>query len=365
MTQDGGAPGFVGRRREVARLVEALRAAPAVVLVEGDAGAGKSALVGRALAESGTPGDRVLTARCHPVAEPTPYGPLLEALRRGRPVLAGAARLPASAGALRGRLPDLADLLPEDTTGTGGDERYRLTQGLLALIGALGEVVLLVEDAQWADRATRELLLLLARDPDPGLTLVVTYRAEELPDGSPVLGAAYRCPPGVSGGLLRVGPLEKGEVLELARATFGGSPAGPATGPVPGAAAGPVAGPAASTASALAALLYERSGGLPAAIVEDLAFLREDGRRADPVTALTGAEPPHGLREAVAERLAGLGAQARTVAEAAAVLDEPASEELIAEVAALPAEQVSSGLVVALLESVLDERPPARYAFRW
>ncbi|MFD0567484.1 ATP-binding protein [Kitasatospora saccharophila] len=190
----------------MARLVGAVRAAPAVVLVEGEAGAGKSALVGKALVESGTPGERVLTGRCHPVAAPTPYGPLLDALRRGRPVLA-AAQLPPSAGALRAWLPDLADLLPEeDTAGAGGDERYRLTQGLLALLGALGEVVLLVEDAQWADRGTRELLLLLARDPHPGLSLVVTYRAEELPDGAPVLGAAYRCPPGVSGGRSGSGP---------------------------------------------------------------------------------------------------------------------------------------------------------------
>ncbi|GAA2086849.1 LuxR family transcriptional regulator [Kitasatospora saccharophila] len=358
--RDGGAPGFVGRRRELAQLVGAVRAAPAVVLVEGEAGAGKSALVGKALVESGTPGERVLTGRCHPVAAPTPYGPLLDALRRGRPVLA-AAQLPPSAGALRAWLPDLADLLPEeDTAGAGGDERYRLTQGLLALLGALGEVVLLVEDAQWADRGTRELLLLLARDPHPGLSLVVTYRAEELPDGAPVLGAAYRCPPGVSGGPLRVGPLERAEVLELVRTALGSGSAGSVAGPVPGSGAGPGPG----TASALAALLYDRSGGLPAAIVEDLALLQEDGHRADPVAALSGAEPPRGLREAVTERLAGLGGQARTVTEAVAVLDEPVSEELIAEVAALSAEQVSAGLVEALRAAVLDEPAPARYAFR-
>ncbi|MFD0567485.1 hypothetical protein ACFQ2M_40145 [Kitasatospora saccharophila] len=64
------------------------------------------------------------------------------------------------------------------------------------------------------------------------------------------------------------------------------------------------------------------------------------------------------------ERLAGLGGQARTVTEAVAVLDEPVSEELIAEVAALSAEQVSAGLVEALRAAVLDEPAPARYAFR-
>ncbi|MGW4813416.1 ATP-binding protein [Kitasatospora cineracea] len=381
MRHDGGAPGFVGRRREVARLVRALRAAPAVVLVEGDAGIGKSALVGRALAEAEVPGERVLTGRCHPVAEPSPYGPVLDALRRSRPVLAGVAGMPPSAGALRTWLPDLTDLLPENTAGAGADERYRLTQGLQALLGALGEVVLLVEDAQWADRATRELLLLLARDPHPGLSLVVTYRPEELSDGAPVLGTAYRCPPGVSGGLLRIEPLDEAEVLELARTVLGtgtgtgtgtGGAAGPAAAPAPSAGvaagtglasgAGPGVGP--GTVPAVARLLYERSGGLPAVVVEDLAALQEDGRQTDPVAFLSGADLARGLRDAVAERLAGLGAEARAVVEAVAVLEEPAGEGLIAEVSALTAEQVSSGLVEALRAGVLSEPEPARYAFR-
>ncbi|BAJ33035.1 MULTISPECIES: LuxR family transcriptional regulator [Kitasatospora] len=353
MRHDGGAPGFVGRQREVAWLVGAVRAAPAVVLVEGGAGVGKSALVGRALAEAGLPRERVLTGRCHPVADPPPYGPLLDALRRSRPVLREAAEVPPSTGALRAWLPDLADLLPEDSTGGGGDERYRLTQGLRALLDALGDVVLLIEDAQWADRATRELLLLLARDPHPGLSLLVTYRAEELPDGAPVLGTAYRCPPGVSGGLLRVEPLDEAEVLELVWKVLG---------------TGTAAGGGVGSAPALAGALYERSGGLPAAIVEDLETLeglRGDGRRADPVAALAGADLARGLRDSVVERLAGLGTAARTVAESAAVLDEPASEELLAEVSALPAEQVSAGLVEALRAGVLNEPAPARYAFRW
>lgn len=369
MRHDGGAPGFVGRRREVARLVQALRSAPAVVLVEGDAGVGKSALVGRALAEAGVPGGRVLAGRCHPVAEPSPYGPLLDALRRSRPVLAGVAEMPPSTGALRTWLPDLADLLPEDTAGAGADERYRLTQGLQTLLGALGEVVLLVEDAQWADRATRELLLLLARDPHPGLSLLVTYRPEELPDGAPVLGTAYRCPPGVSGGLFRIEPLDEAEVLELARTVPGtGGAAGPAAAPTSGAGAaagaGLVSGAGPGTVAAVARLLYERSGGFPAAIVEDLAALQEDGRQADPVAFLSGAEPARGLRDAVAERLAGLGTEARAVVETVAVLEEPAGEGLIAEVSALPAEQVSAGLVEALRAGVLSEPEPARYAFR-
>ncbi|WP_259464977.1 LuxR family transcriptional regulator [Streptomyces sp. TLI_171] len=354
VTKGGGPPGFVGRRRELARLVEALRAAPAAVLVEGDAGSGKSSLVARALAAAGVAPERVLTGRCHPMAEPTPYGPVLDALRGSGPLLAVVDEVPPSAGALRPWLPDLGDRLPADVG--GGDEQYRLVQGVRALLGAVGEVVLLVEDAQWADRATRELLLLLARDPHPGLALVVTYRAEELPDGAPVLGSAYRCPPGVAGGLLQVEPLDEAEVLELARAVLG---LGIGTGGGTGAGAGT------GTAPALAAVLYARSGGLPAAVLEDLERLRGGGPHADPVAVLTAAELPRGLRDTVAERLAALGPYARAVVETAAVLDEPATEEQLAEVAALSAEQVAAGLVEALRTALLNEPEPARYAFRW
>ncbi|MFJ1755104.1 AAA family ATPase [Kitasatospora sp. NPDC088134] len=336
----GGVPAFVGRRSEVARLAEALRAAPAVVLVEGGAGIGKSVLVERALAEAAVPPHRALTGRCHPVAEPTPYGPLFDALRHSGPLLPEAEQVPRSAGALRPWLPDLASRLPEDVT--GGSEQYRVLQGARALLGALGEVVLQVEDAQWADRATRELLLVLARDAQPGLSLVVTYRADEMPEGTSVLGAAYRCPPGVAGGLLQVPPLDETEVLELARAELG-------SGATP----------------ALAALLHERSGGLPAAVLEDLVTVRASGPHTDPPTVLAAAGLPRGLHDTITERLAGLGPDGRLVVETAAVLDGPATEELIAEVAALPAERVSAGLVEALRAAVLDEPEPARYAFRW
>ena len=131
MVRIGGVSGFVGRRRELTRLVAALQAAPSVVLVEGEAGAGKSALVRQALAESGAAPERVLTGYCHPLAEPTPYGPVLDALRCSGPLLAGASELPPSAGALRSWLPDLGAWLPEPVE--GGDERYRLVQGVRAL----------------------------------------------------------------------------------------------------------------------------------------------------------------------------------------------------------------------------------------
>ncbi|MFJ1709906.1 AAA family ATPase, partial [Kitasatospora sp. NPDC088346] len=65
-------------------LVATLGAGPAVVFVEGEAGIGKSRLVNEALAAPGSDSDiPVLHGWCHPLREPAPFGPVVDALRDG------------------------------------------------------------------------------------------------------------------------------------------------------------------------------------------------------------------------------------------------------------------------------------------
>jgi predicted ATP-dependent serine protease len=61
------AAGFVGRRPELARLAGALAGPPALVLVEGEAGIGKTRLRQEALAAPAMASRRVLVASCPPV----------------------------------------------------------------------------------------------------------------------------------------------------------------------------------------------------------------------------------------------------------------------------------------------------------
>ncbi|WP_206671154.1 LuxR family transcriptional regulator [Streptomyces sp. CB01881] len=341
--------GFVGRRQELAVLVRAMVRPPGVVLVEGEAGIGKSRLVAEAARGVAAAGGRVLTGLCHPLREPLVFGPVVDALRGVGPLLPPVDRIPASVGALRPLLPDLADRLPPPPPGTGDGPPGRglLVQAVRALLGVLGDVVLVVEDLHWADDATRELLLLLARDMPPRLVLVLTYRAEDLAPDTPVLGAAYRRPAGVGGPLLRLGPLAEAEVGELARAALG-----------PGATA------------ALSRVLYERSEGLPLVAEEDLLTLCEQrgtggpAGAADLAAGLEHSQVPRGLHDAVTERLAALTPDAAAVAAAAAVLGVPADEDLLAAVAALDATATAQGLTQALRAAVLHENPLARYGFR-
>ncbi|MDQ0934215.1 helix-turn-helix transcriptional regulator [Streptomyces turgidiscabies] len=331
---------FVGRHEELDRLLTAVRRPPAVVMVDGDAGMGKSRLVREATAVLRAEGRPVVTGFCHPLREPLPYGPVVDALGKVGPWLPGA-DLPPTAGALARLLPDLADRLPPapPEPGDPGAARHQLIRAVRSVLASIGRVVLVVEDLHWADDATRELLLTLARDLPEHLALVVTYRAEDLPSGAPVLGAAYRPPPGVGGTVIRLSPLTRVDIADLAGVALG-----------------------AQATPELCDVLHRRSEGLPLVVEEDLLTLREQARR--DVGELERAAVPAGLREAVTERLMTLSPAGAAVVDAAAVLAVPATEALLARVAGLDGDPAGEALTEALRAAVLRETDTGRYTFR-
>ncbi|KOV76830.1 LuxR family transcriptional regulator [Streptomyces sp. NRRL WC-3618] len=331
---------FVGRHEELDRLLTAVRRPPAVVLVEGDAGMGKSRLVREATAVLRSEGRPVVTGFCHPLREPLPYGPVVDALGKVGPWLPGA-DLPPTAGALARLLPDLADRLPSapPEPGDPGAARHQLIRAVRSVLASIGRVVLVVEDLHWADDATRELLLTLARDLPEHLALVVTYRAEDLPSGAPVLGAAYRPPPGVGGTVIRLSPLTGADIADLAGVALG-----------------------AQATPELCDVLHRRSEGLPLVAEEDLLTLRDQARR--DVRELERAAVPGGLREAVTERLMTLSPAGAAVVDAAAVLAVPATEALLSRVAGLDGDPAGEALTEALRAAVLRETDTGRYTFR-
>jgi DNA-binding CsgD family transcriptional regulator len=186
----------VGRDGELAALCEALAdvraGAPATVLVGGEAGVGKSRLL-REFGEQAGTSARLLVGGCVELgASGLPYVPFTAALRTLVRAIGPAA---------------LTRLLPEDEPGElarllpglgrpepGGDAdeaRARLFEQLLALLERLAAdrpVVLVLEDAHWADRSSRDLLDFLVRNQQaaPGLLLAVSYRTEELHRAHPL-----------------------------------------------------------------------------------------------------------------------------------------------------------------------------------
>ncbi|MER7543071.1 AAA family ATPase [Spirillospora sp. NPDC127506] len=182
-------PVLVGRAAELGELRDALAAAPGAVLVGGDAGLGKTRLI-REFAR--TADANVLVGGCLELgSDGLPFAPFTTVLRglvRDIGIEGVAGLVP------RGDTGGLARLLPEfgepESDAASGEERARLFEVVLTLLERLAEkgpVVLVIEDAHWADRSTRDLLAFLVRNLGVGPVLIVlTYRTDELHRAHPL-----------------------------------------------------------------------------------------------------------------------------------------------------------------------------------
>ena len=228
---------FVGRDRELSRLLAALGGGVRLVLVVGDAGVGKTRFVAEGMARAAAAGTVVVRGDCLPVAEALPLLPVATALRElarldgGRLIQAALDAAPQYVRAEVGRL--LPGLGPGGGPGPGGrDEgwqRQRLFAAVAELLDAVagragGGVGLVAEDVHWADSATLDLLTFVARGGCRGpVSVVVTCRGDEAPLGELVADWLARARGAAGVEEIRLGPLSLLEVAGLA-AAMAGSP---------------------------------------------------------------------------------------------------------------------------------------------
>jgi tetratricopeptide (TPR) repeat protein len=266
------------------------------------------------------------------------FGPIVEVLR--------AWRRPEGAGRLvKGPLAaHLALLLPELGPAAPEGDRATLFEAVrlaLAAIAARRPAALFLDDLQWADDATLELLPALARSVGTQpLLLLGAFRSDELPRGHPIrrMRSELR-----RAGHLRqvtVEPLGAEATAALLERTLG--------------AAGP----------SLRRAVFDRTDGVPFFVNELGSALAASGRlEAGP----SGLELPAGedvplpdsVRDAVLLRAAGLSGDARAAVLAAAVAGQTFDPELVTAVAGLaewPDELLRHGIVA--------EAAPGRMAFR-
>ena len=235
---------LIGREREQAQLrawaADALAGRGSLVLLAGEAGVGKTTLARRALAGSGL---EVLEG-VGVQGGTSAFGPVVEVLRAH---LRAAGTGPLVEGPLAAHL---ALLLPELGPPAAEADRATLFEAIrlaLAAIAARRPAALLLDDLQWADDATLELLAALARSLDTQPLLVLgAFRSDELPRDHPIrrLRSELR-----RAGRLRqvtVEPLEAEATAALLERTLG-RPGRRCAGPC---STGPTASPSSSTSSA-------------------------------------------------------------------------------------------------------------------
>jgi DNA-binding CsgD family transcriptional regulator len=334
-------PTLVGRSAELELAVRALAGPPAVVVVEGEAGIGKSRLVGELSARPELRGQRVVVGWCRHVREPFPLGALIDVLRGLADDLTRVELSPV-AGALRPLVPELADAFPP-APGPLDErlaERHRVFRALVEVFDALGPAVLVLEDLQWADEQTLDFVSYLLGDPPASLALVLTVRPDEADPRARALTA--RLPEPIDRVHLALKPLDAEETGALAAAILGTD----------------------RLSGEFAGYLHERTSGLPFAIEELLALLRTRGSLVPrgggwARHTLDRLDVPSGIRDSVLERVSRLSSDGRAVAEAAAVLHMPVRVSVLAETCGPDTSTAGRGMAEALASGVLTEHGDA------
>lgn len=317
-----------------AALGDALAGHGSLVLLAGEAGVGKTSFAEAVAASSSEA--RLLRGRARPGAPA--YGPVTSALRDHMRAVPGALD---QCGPLRSHL---ALLLPELGPAIAESDRATLFEAIrCALIAVVRDrpAVVLLDDLQWSDEATLELLAGLAASlHDLPLLVIAAYRSDEIPRAHGLRRLRNDLRRNRLLHELTLEPLSPDGTAELAARVLG-----------------------AASAQRLAATLHERTAGLPF-FVEELAGALECSGRLRPGHEgldldLDVAVPvPQTIRDAVLLRAGDLSTRARASAEAAAVAGARFDVDLLATVG------WDDGLDELLASGLIVELEAGRAAFR-
>lgn len=332
---------LVGRETELRLIQQTLDSAEAgrcsTLIVSGESGVGKTRLAELAVQHATEHGWTIASGSAFPVESGVPYALFGDALvpvfrQLGDPAITLLSR--GAKSQLAYIFPALAtDAHTEDSAVRAPEFKGRLLwtmAQLLTGIGARTPLLLVLENLQWADPSSLELFHFLARQVrDARVAVIATYNDTEF--------EAVRTLQSATRSLVELGvathhelaPLDRGDVEELLRRVFG-------KGAVP---------------RHVAALLYERTRGIPFFLEQTVKALVTTGRLEHREGSwigwdIEGLELPRSIRDALAMRVASLGEPTRTVAEFAAVTGTRVAVDVL---------RAATGLDMPVLIGALEE----------
>jgi len=337
-----GLAGLVGREVELRKAVAALdeaRNAVRVVLVEGEPGIGKTRLAEELAAEAGRRGATVLWGRAFEGGATPAFWPWLPVVR-GLVARGGAA-------ATAPELVSLLDREPGEAAPGGERTRFRLLEAITALLAEAAQhtpLVILLDDLQWADLPSLEVLAFVSRElRDRPVLLAGTVRELEVGRNDAVveaLAALSRVP---STRRIALHGLSHLETAELVRAASGRE-----------------------VDPAVVAAIQHRAEGNPFFATE-LAHLVEAER--DPARTLgavsAGGDVPSGVRDVVRRRTALLPEHTVRLLQVAAVLGRDVDLDLLVRASGEDVDGVLDGIDPAVVHRLLGPLPDRPGTFRF
>ncbi len=387
---DGYVSPFIGRVVELTLLTQRVEQAKqkhgSLLLLDGEAGVGKTHLAHHLLQQMADATVTVIHTTCQPLEQQLPFAALVDglgrflytlpdAVLRGFPS-ASLAQLAQLAPSLQDRLPDLP-VAAIELLGKSDENRQRLINGLIALITSLAEarpLLFFLDDLQWADGETLAVLGRLAqRLPQLSIFLLLAYRSGEVVENQALetlIHTLRRTNPQV---IHQIQRFDQREVAHLATSLLGSAFAS-----------------LEATVANLVPLLYEITDGNPLFATEALRALQErqagniaaDGyiqstvalrpstTEGEPVGARARNRAFFGLaqnprvQEIILERLRRLPAPARNLLHLCAVIGRDFSLDLLEQVvAADPATDLVTELEILLQRNFMLERADERIDF--
>ncbi len=327
------APLLFGRDKELQRIGRVARDLDRerghLLLVLGDAGIGKTALLDAVRAALADRRPLVGTGRSHASTQPLPYGPWVEALR-GFTLTASAfeSLAPVWRAELARLLPELADpTLPPASADTL--PLFEAVAQLLALLSRTRPVLVTIEDLHWADETSLRLFGFLGqRIADAPAVLAATARLDEpaRPALLDTLLAEWRRERQTV--VLRPEPLSPHDVAALTRSRFR-------------------AGTSSSHLSSIAEHVWRISRGNPWVATEILQSLGEPGASASLDLLTDGAD------DVIAARLDRLSDRGKRLVDAAVVIQRPFDFALAPPAAGLSVYEAAEALEEAVRRGVM------------
>ena len=351
-------PILVGRESQLATvedaLIDAAHADGRFVVIAGDAGMGKTRLTSEVQGRAAKLGFTTLRGGCAPMDVAIPYLPLLEAAGN-RLAHSDLARVRAWVGPaateLSGFFPQLEGDPQSQARVAGGDGTLRLFESVVMLLTALGEggpLLFTIEDLQWSDPATRDLVDYLARRaPSLPFLVLATYRSDELHRLHPLRATVHGWRRGGLAEFVELAPLTRDDVGAMSQAILDDA-----------------------VSEEFRDYIHNRTEGSPLALEEMLreaidrgdVFRSEHGWDRKPLTQL---RLPRAFAEVVLLRLNRLDAPTASVLNAASVLGRSFSYNALTALTELVDATVRSALEELVRDQMLEPDVETWGSFRF